>query len=173
MVIMKCEICGADIRAKGYKVYIDRAELIVCEKCAKRYGTPIKEISAKPLLPSKTISYRTPLPRKRESKFMLREMKYSIVEDYAELIKNARIRQGLTRSLLASMVGEKESTIRRIEDGLLEPTLDLARRLERILKISLITEETDYNMLENTPEERYDLTLGDVVVFKKRKEEKP
>lgn len=157
---MRCEICGARIAEKAYRVYVDRAELLVCKKCAEKFGTPVRVVGAKS--PSRTrVITKTRYPR---------ELEYSIVENCAELVREARERMGLTRSLLASMVGEKESTIRRIEDGSLEPTLDLARKLERVLKVRLVVEEAEYESeyAEGGGSSEYDLTLGDVVVFKKK-----
>lgn len=160
---MKCEICGADIVGGGYRVYIDRAELIVCKKCARKYGTPVETVQ-----PSTPIQSRKQGIRRKVH--YLRELRYTVVENYSEIIREARIRYGYTRSLLASMVGEKESTIKRIEDGVLEPTLDLARRLEKILKINLIEEDLEYPEWEDYKTRDYELTFGDIVVFKKGKE---
>jgi len=161
---MKCEICGADIVGGGYKIYIDRAELIVCKKCANKYGTPIETISS-------SISTKTRRKKKHKTKIRYpEELRYTVVENYPEIIKEARIRHGYTRSLLASMVGEKESTIKRIEDGVLEPSLDLARRLEKVLKINLVEEDLEYSDWEDYETRDYELTFGDIVVFKKGKE---
>ncbi|RLE77313.1 MAG: TIGR00270 family protein [Thermoprotei archaeon] len=160
---MKCEICGANIIGGGYKVYIDRAELIVCKKCAKKYGTPIETVQPSAPIQSRKQSLR------RKIRYP-RELRYTVVENYSEIIRKARIRHGYTRSLLASMVGEKESTIKRIEDGVLEPTLDLARRLEKILKVNLIEEDLEYPEWEDYRTRDYELTFGDIVVFKKGKE---
>ncbi|HDH07141.1 MAG TPA: TIGR00270 family protein, partial [Thermoproteales archaeon] len=73
---MKCEICGADIAGKGYRVYIDRAELIVCEKCAKKYGTPIEIIQSK-TVPRKS---RSTAPRRSRS-YYPKELRYTVVEN--------------------------------------------------------------------------------------------
>ena len=141
-------------------MYVDRAELLVCKRCAEKFGTPVRVLGAKRLPRARTA------PRARYP----RELRYSIVENYAELVREARERMGLTRSLLASIVGEKESTIRRIEDGSLEPTLDLARKLEKVLKVQLVVEEAEYESgyAEEREGSEYDLTFGDVVVFKKK-----
>ena len=74
---------------------------------------------------------------------------------------------GLTRELLATMVGEKVSTIRRIETGTLEPTVTLAKKLEKILKIKLVEvyEEEEISSRKSYSEE-FEPTLGDLVEFK-------
>jgi len=133
----------------------------VCRRCASRLKAPKLEMPAKKSVPAKVLkpkrTYREPI------------VEYEVVEDFAERIKEAREAMGLTRELLARLVGEKESTIRRIESGTLIPNLDLARKLERALKIVLVVESPLYGYEESSKEERYELTLGDIVKIKKRK----
>lgn len=94
-------------------------------------------------------------------------MEEIIVENYGEIIRSARERMGWTRDVLAAMVGEKESTIRRIEAGQLEPTIDLARKLEKVLKVKLIEELTDYG--DYSEDYGYEgVTLGDIAEFRDR-----
>jgi len=95
-----------------------------------------------------------------------REENYEVVEDYAERIREAREEMGLTREILARMVGEKESTIRRIESGKLTPSIDLAKKLERVLKITLLQPVSEGLEALREEGEEYYLTLGDVVEFK-------
>jgi len=156
---MKCEICGSDIKGKAYKVIIDRATLIACEKCAKRYKVSY-EIPTKPIIKKRTSTFYKPRARFTE---------YEIVDDFAERIREAREAMGLTRELLAQMVGEKESTIRRIESGTLIPDINLARKLERVLKIVLVVESSLYYGEEGYSSKKYELTLGDIIRIKKKK----
>lgn len=163
---MRCEICGVEIRGTAYKVVIDGATLIACRKCALRN-------------PSAVVGYVSPQPRtgggpRRATPrvpVVRRMPRYTVVEeivdDYAERIKEARERMGLTREVLAAMIGEKVSTIRRIESGRLAPTIQLARKLERVLKIKLVEvheEGEEYGYSEGG--EEFELTLGDIVEFK-------
>lgn len=163
--MVRCELCGREIRRVAYKVVIDGAEMIVCGQCA-RGRTVIKVINFNKPFSSRerrgaNLKYR---PRVR------REIVEEIVEDYAQRIKEARERMGLTRELLATMVGEKESTIRRIEAGTLQPTVSLAKKLEKVLKIKLVEvyEEEDLLGGEYGGGEEYELTLGDIVEFKEK-----
>ncbi|RLE61550.1 MAG: TIGR00270 family protein [Thermoprotei archaeon] len=163
--MLRCELCGREIRGVAYKVVIDRAEMIVCSRCA-RGRTVVKVINFnKPFFSKErrgaNLRYK---PKVR------REIIEEIVEDYAQRIKEARERMGLTRELLATMVGEKESTIRRIEAGTLQPTINLAKKLEKVLKIKLIEvyEEEDLLGGEYRGGGEYELTLGDIVEFKEK-----
>lgn len=167
---MKCEICGRDIKGKGYKVVIDRATLIVCEKCAKSLKAPRYEISSG--VSERGATRRMFLPRRTYKSYRL-EPEYEIVEDFAERIREARESLGLTRELLARMVGEKESTIRRIESGTLIPSINLARKLEKVLKIVLVVENPLSLMEEqSSSSQKYELTLGDVVKIKKKEKKR-
>lgn len=91
-----------------------------------------------------------------------------IVDDYAERIRNARIAMGLSREILAQMLKEKESTLRRIELGDLIPSIPLARKIEKILKITLI-EEVNITTGEYKSSS-LELTLGDIAKIKRRSE---
>jgi len=158
---MKCEICGNDIRGKPYKALVDGVELIVCSRCASRLKGPKWEMSVRKVAASRTQRPRRPPPRKL--------VEYEVVEDFPERVREAREAMGLTRELLARLVGEKESTIRRIESGTLIPSLDLARKLEKALKIVLVVESPLYGYREGGKKGHYELTLGDIVKIRKRK----
>ena len=161
---MRCEICGIEIRGTAYKVVIDGATLIACRKCALRNPSAVVGyIGARTHRGPRRAPLRTSSPRRMPRYTVVEE----IVDDYAEKIREARERIGLTREVLAAMVGEKVSTIRRIESGKLAPTIQLARKLERVLKIKLVEayeESEEYRYSEG--EEEFELTLGDIVEFK-------
>jgi len=162
-VITTCELCGREIKGTPYSITIDRVKVIVCKKCASRYR------DAQPL--SKTTrrqSIHIPKPQRRS---IPKDLKFTVVEDYAQIIKEAREMMGLTREVLAKMVGEKESVIKKIEEGRLIPPIELARKLERVLKVNLVVEE-DLELetyTYETPRHSYELTLGDIVEIKKPK----
>ena len=61
-----------------------------------------------------------------------------LVENYGELVREARIKIGLAQEELASQVGEKATVIKKIEHGELRPSIELARKLEKILRIRLL-----------------------------------
>jgi putative transcription factor len=92
-----------------------------------------------------------------------------VVSDCSVKVKRAREEMGLTQEVLAKLTGEKVSVIRRIEAGKLKPTLDLAKRLERVLKVSLV-EEVEVAKGSEQLKLKADLTLGDVVVVRERGE---
>ena len=63
---------------------------------------------------------------------------YEYVEDFGALVKQARESMGLSQEELASLVKEKATVIRKIEQGELHPPIELAKKLEKTLKIKII-----------------------------------
>ena len=61
-----------------------------------------------------------------------------LVEDFGELVKRARIKLGLTQQDLAAQLNEKLTVIKKVEAGQFRPSIQLARKLERFLKIQLL-----------------------------------
>ncbi len=149
-----CEICGRKTN-KLYKVLVEGTEMLVCENC-KKYGEVISEVSEKK--PVKHVVKSKPMPTKEEV----------VVENYAEIIRNTREKLGLTQADFAKKLGERESLMKKIEDGKLVPTLDLAKKIEKEFNIKLIEEidASEYAVKSGKEEET---TLGDIVDLKVRK----
>ncbi|MEM3713347.1 MAG: multiprotein bridging factor aMBF1 [Nitrososphaeria archaeon] len=166
---MSCELCGAPLKNKGKKILISGAILYVCDKCAK-YGSLLNPSNTT----TKGFNQSSKPKMMYKSKISDKEVEYEVVEDYAERIKNARNNLGWTMDILAEQVKEKVSVIKRIESGRLKPSLDLARRLEHILKIRLldpVIKAFDSNITFNL-NNNMGMTLGDVAEIKFKSYEK-
>jgi len=151
-----CEICGKKTE-NLYLVLVGKAKLNVCESC-KFIGKEIEKFpKPKVQIPKIEKRIKTPKPLKEEISYVIRE-------DYNLVIKNARERNGMSQDMLAAIVGEKLSTIKKIESGKIKPTLDLAKKIEKALKINLIEIEKQEKVeLKGKKDE---LTLGDILEFK-------
>jgi len=93
--------------------------------------------------------------------------RYEVVPDYAERVRRARERLGMSQEELAIRVKEKVNVIKRIEAGTLVPPVDLARRLEKVLGIKLlepvVEEEPVAGGGGRRRRDEFELTLGDIV----------
>ena len=151
---MQCDLCGAETE-NLFRAIVEGTELNVCKDCAK-YGKviekkPIKEETKKQL--TKTIE-----PEK--------EIIQVIVPDFAQRIKKKRESLGLKQKEFAKKISEKESLIHNIETGSFEPSISLAKKLERFLKIKLIEEyEEEHKKGSKTKTEGF--TVGDLIKVKK------
>jgi len=89
-----------------------------------------------------------------------------LVEDFGEIVKNARIKLGLTQEDLAKQLNEKLAIIKKIEAGEFRPSIDLARKLERFLKVRLLEPIEDLNYLPSSKlskKEEFGISLGDLL----------
>ncbi len=88
---------------------------------------------------------------------------YDLVEDYAERIREAREARGWSTSALAQRLRISESMLRKIESGKVKPSIDLARRIEKVLRVKLLEPVVDEETYYGEGGEDY-VTLGDIVV---------
>jgi len=192
-MVYYCDICGNVIRGEPIIAKIEGATLILCEECSRKYLVSSKqslksikvqqEIKRERVQAMQTLSIRVQegargttfriITRRQESKIKIRPEKFEVVENYSEIVRQARERLGLAREDLARMVGVKESIIRRIEEGQLMPDVELARKLEQVLRVKLLVPaESDLTPpLVQPSSQRYELTLGDIVEIRRKDEE--
>lgn len=146
---MICELCGKE--AELVKAIVEETELNVCRSCAK-FGKVIK----KPVFVEKP----------RPAKIPETEITEVIVPDYAERIRAAREKRNLKQKDFAKLISEKESLVHNLEIGRQKLSIDLARKLEKILKVKLVEqyEEAEESKTRGNSE---GFTIGDFVRFKK------
>ena len=146
-----CEVCGTD--NSRIIAIVDGVKMRVCENCAK-FGKVVeieKEKSVgKKQLPGKI------------------EVEEEIVEDYAERIKSARQKKGLSTTELAKLVAEKESFLKKVEAGEIPPTDKLADKLGKALSIKLY-EIVEIAAPETPKSSKQGTTFGDLIEMKKKK----
>lgn len=162
-----CELCGSPIEGRAYKVNIDGVSLTVCEKC---YRKQIQKSTSKVNAEDEKKNSQIQKPKMQEKKKKKEEIEYEVVDDYYIKIKNAREKLGLTLLALSQKVMEKESVLRRIEQGRLRPSIELSKRLEKALGIKLLEPVIEEKKEEVSEEASLnELTLGDVANLKKRR----
>ena len=151
MIKINCELCGK-IDENLNRALIEGVELNVCTDCSKfgKILAPIKVFSQK----------KCHEQEKKEEKVEL------VVENYADIIRKKRESMGLTQKDFASKINEKESVVHKIEIGTFEPSLSLAKNLEKILNMKLIEEHLEKH--EVPKKKRVDsFTLGDFIKVNK------
>jgi putative transcription factor len=160
---MICEICGSEVRHLR-TVVVDRATLDVCDRCA-RFGKPV---DVRPSAGKEKGAPRRATGSRRTSVGRI-QSDMDVVDGYGPLIRSAREKKGLTQEDLGKRVSEKASTIHRLESESLAPSIALARKLERFLKIKLLEkaglEEEVATSLQHSDE---NITLGEVLKVRKK-----
>jgi len=153
----ECEVCGEG--NGSYYVLIEGAKLWTCGDCARR-----GKIIARPApAPRKLGKPAAPAGRPAQS------TEVEIVADYAERVRGAREKMKVGIDVLAERVYEKQSFLERVEAGKALPTEALAKRLEKELGIALF-EPVTYASQAQERKKKGELTLGDLVFVKKKKQ---
>ncbi len=157
---MICELCGRDV-PRLRKVVIEGVILNVCDECAK-FGKEIrgneipKEVK---YIPPEVIRER--IERKKRRRYRDLDEEEVLVEDYAERIRHARERLGMTQDELAKKILEKRTVISKIERGEMHPDDALIKKLEKTLGIKLKEKVTVTYRKEE--KKTRGLTLGDLL----------
>jgi putative transcription factor len=153
-----CEMCGRE--AELVKAVVEGSQLDVCMGCA-RFG----KIVSRPQFRQRDAKQapRAPLPKRKETVEL-------ILPDYSEKIRNAREKLGLTQEEFSKKLNERESFMQKIESGQMKPSIDMARKLEKELHITLIENYEEGEVPIETPKSKTDgFTLGDFIKDKRKK----
>lgn len=146
-----CEMCGnpGKIKAK-----VEGVELDVCQKCSK-HGE-IRDYSKGFSKPQKRIYFRT------------EEAQLKLVNSFSEILLKARQKKGWTQEEFAKNLNERESIIAKWEQGGMKPRIDVAKRLEKVLGVKLVEEESADSGIKVERTRSEEFTLGDFIKVKKR-----
>lgn len=138
----QCELCGKDTTL--VTGIIEGINLNLCSICSK-HSRIVHEVK---------VSAKT---KPQES-----ENVDDIKSNFSVQIKQAREQQNLTQKELARKLNLKESMLQKFETGKQKPSLDLAKKLESALNISLIEniqiEQEGYKTTKSPG-----LTIGDLI----------
>lgn len=149
---MQCDLCGTETE-NSFRAIVEGTELNVCKDCAK-YGKVIEKKPVRAIEEKKEYAKKPAEPEK--------EIIQVIAPDFAQRIKNKRESLGLKQKEFAKKISEKESLIHNLETGSFKPSISLAIKLERFLKIKLI-EEYEEKHQEGSKTETDGFTIGDLV----------
>ena len=168
---MQCEICEKGIE-KGKRIKLEGSVVVACEECS-RYGEVVAE--AQPPKPKpKVVEKRAEVgerPKVDERPEFILYIQEELVEGYPELIKNRRESLDMKQEELAKRINEPSSVVHRIESNRFEPSPKIAKKIQSVLGIKLMERVEPGEMEAQTSKIPDELTLGDLVVVKKRKKE--
>ncbi|MEA2071572.1 MAG: multiprotein bridging factor aMBF1 [Asgard group archaeon] len=186
---MSCEMCGKFAGPDLIECEVDGVRMFLCRECAK-FGTRISEKqSAKHSSQAETevafvrdrhdgqgssvsrVSVKTGKSRQKpKRKYRRRDVLDSdlvLIDNYGEVIKEARKNKGYSLEDFAQLIHEKVSLLQKIEKSDFHPPDSLIIKIERKLDIDL-REEAASPVYTNVSSKK-ETTLGDVVKLKKKK----
>jgi putative transcription factor len=122
-----CELCGHQTFEKKM-VIVDGTVFNVCIPCSKR---------GKPYVPAQiAVKKKKPLAVKPQKKIELAD-ETILTPNFAKLIRDARMKMGLTHEQLGMKMNEKAQLLKKFETGSLKPDEIFAKKLERYLGVKL------------------------------------
>lgn len=147
---MNCELCGKE---GGLVVAIvENVEMKVCGGCSK-FGKVIRR------------NIPAPVKKKETKKNEVTEDPVDeevIVSDFAKKIRRAREKLKMEQKDFAKFISEKESIVHKMEIGEHKPSLKVAKKLQKMLKIRLIdVYKEEKKSYETSKSEGF--TLGDFI----------
>ncbi len=145
-----CELCGNSIQSPK-NVIIDGSIFNVCLSCSKR-GKPYEpnQPSKKTFSPkngSIPMSQKKPIKVYRPKAIPITDEKI-LRPDFGKIIREARMKKGITQENVANQLSEKITLYKKIETGGIKPNEILSKKLERFLGIQLYE-----NLVENNENE--------------------
>ncbi|WP_158384986.1 multiprotein bridging factor aMBF1 [Candidatus Nitrososphaera evergladensis] len=124
-----CELCGRPA-AERKMVVVDGTVFKVCMSCSK-HGKPYTPAQ----VPASKKKKTTPAPARQPKIGMADDL--VLDPEFPRLIREARMKKGITHEQLGMQMNEKANLLRRFETGALKPDELFAKKLERHLGIKL------------------------------------
>jgi putative transcription factor len=160
---MHCEVCGREIFGQPYYRVIEGGRLTVCSQCSKfsdQEWDPRRPQARKS--PTRRRSAQ-PQPRRRSDIEAAESLE--LMDDYGMIIKKARQKRGLSVEDFAKKISEKESVVKKLEKGDMNPPMVLVRKVQRELSINILEEaKTGKGQVLTRP--MGPRTLGDLIKIK-------
>ena len=160
---MDCDVCGREQAV--LKASVEGTVLSVCNSCS-RYGKVVGK------LPSAATAARE---KEKEKKSAAEEEEFeAVVANFGQLLKQKREELGrkqedgfMKLEDFAKKIAVKESALHKMETGTLKPSVEEAKRLEKLLGVRLVEKVEAVD--EVVPQPKKDqLTLGDMIKVKKK-----
>jgi putative transcription factor len=135
-----CELCGRQAAEKK-KIIVDGTVFNVCIACSK-HGKPYVPAQAS----SSSAKKKKPVAKIQQQKKIITMVDETMIDpDFARLIREARMKMGLTHEQLGMKMSEKAQTLKKFETGALKPDELFAKKLERYLGIKLYVSISNNN----------------------------
>ena len=145
---MACGVCGS--RGQLFTSIIEGVKLNVCGNCSS-HGKVISQIS----------NYnKANVIKPRNRDFVINDI--ILKQGYGELIRISREKLSLKQDELAAKLSIKESLLKGLENNRIEPSIELAKRLELFLGIKII-EEVKLNSSIGHVNKVSIFTIGDLI----------
>ncbi len=157
VIKINCDICGKKVQL--FKTDIESTIMNVCQDCSK-FGKVISVIKQETKEAKKEIKKQTEEQKPEE------ELVLAIVPSYGEIIKKKREELGIKQEDFAKKINEKVSLLHKIETSQFEPSISLARKIEKFLHVKIVEIE-EAKPGSSTASKSESFTIGDFIKVRK------
>ena len=147
---MNCEMCGKNETLA--RAVVEGVTINVCSACQK-FGKIVGDAEVKK---KETLTRRVYNDNDEDTE--------TVVRDFAAIIKREREKRKMEQKQFAYLIYEKESIVHKMESGHFIPTIENAKRIQKILKVKLVTEEKlEGGTSSSSTTKTGPLTIGDLI----------
>jgi putative transcription factor len=152
-----CDMCGTNGQLN--KIRIEGTIMNVCPNCAK-FGESLEPT----MKMTSTSSFRRVTPQPKPT------VNETVVENASQLIKQAREKLGLKQIDLSKKLNLRESVVQQFESGHTIPTIDIVKKFQQGLGITLISTQVTEEAYTKNYEQSQTFTIGDMIKKSMKKE---
>lgn len=159
---MNCDMCGKNTNL--FITNIEGAKMQLCKECAS-YGKVLGNVKTREEKILEEERIKKILDKGKKSNYKDFETHETLATNFGQIIRKKRESLQITQTEFAKMLNIKESEIHHMEHGDFKPQIELARKIEKMLKVTLIVkEDSDVKMEKGV---NGAMTIGDLLKFKK------
>ncbi len=144
-----CDMCGKETSLVTAEV--ENVEMKVCQNCS-RFGV---------------VRQKADVPHFQQQK-MHKDPALKVTANYASIVRQIREKRGLSQEDFAKFLQERESIVAKWEQGKMQPSVEVARRLEKVLGVSLVVEDIEQSFEKEKSARSEGFTLGDFMKVRKK-----
>ena len=157
-----CEMCGRT--GEMLRALVEGVELSVCQICVK-HGQLQKNQN---LSSFRSAGYHQQ-GRRSSSSPPRQEKEWKVVEDFFRLLRSARERSKLSQEDFAVLLQERESVVNKWEAGTVKPSLETAKKLQKLLGLTLVVVDEFVGEEIVSARKSDELTLGDFMKMRSKR----
>ena len=155
---MNCDMCGKETQL--YVATVEGAKMQLCKECSS-YGKVFGNVKTKEEKIQEEQRIKQILDKGTKSRFKDFETHETLATNFGQIIRKKRESLQITQEEFAKMLNIKMSEIHHMEHGDFRPPIELAKRIEKALKVTLIVADKSDEKMEHISSGP--LTIGDLL----------
>ena len=160
---MNCDMCGKNENL--LVTIVEGAKMQLCKSCAS-YGKVLGNVKTREEKIAEEQRIKAIIENSKKPKVKDFETHETLATNFGQIIRKKRESLQITQEEFAKMLNIKQSEIHHMEHGDFRPPIELAKKIEKALKVKLLVDDSSSEKMEQTSSGP--LTIGDLLKgFKK------